>query len=159
VVQLKDVDYDSCTIAKKLTSVAGTPISEKYTLNETHVLFIAKGSNNLAVLPPQTNSRCIASSVFFVLHCDATKVLPAYLAWYINQPAAQQYLDSNKEGTYTQNISKQALLDLEIPIPTLQIQQKIIQASTLLQQEQTLLKEITSKRNLLISTKLNSLIQ
>jgi restriction endonuclease S subunit len=159
VVQLKDVDYQTVSFSTELTKVNGMPISNKYTLDQNDVLFIAKGSNNLALLAPNRSTRCVASSIFFVLRCDTTKILPGYLVWYINQPEAQQYFASNKEGTYTPNIGKQVLLDLDVPVVPLDIQAKIIQANTLLQKEKALLKEITTKRNLLITEKLNSLIQ
>lgn len=159
IVQLKDVDYNSLSINTDLTCVDSSSIKEKYTLVPQDVLFISKGSNNLALMAPKNNKRCIASSVFFVLRCSQDWLLPEYLAWYLNQPMAQNHFASNTEGTYTQNISKLSLLDLEIAFPTLDNQQKIVQAANLLQHEQNILAQIKEKRQTQISYQLNQLIK
>ena len=74
------------------------------------------------------------------------RVLPEYLCWYINAPATQAQLAALAEGTSVRMISAEALKALDIPLPSLAAQQRIVQAAVLAEQEQTLLAQIATLR-------------
>ena len=80
------------------------------------------------------------------------KVLPEYLNWYISQRDAQIFLTSRAKGTVQKMISKQAIEDLEVALPTLEKQKNIVELATLIAREQTLLHTLADKREQYIST-------
>ncbi len=58
-------------------------------LTKDDVLLMAKGVNNLALAyNPDTYSALIPSTAFLIIKASGSGVLPSYIAWYINQPAA-----------------------------------------------------------------------
>ncbi len=159
IVQLKDIDYDRLQILPELTQVEGSKINDRYILRHNDVLFIAKGSNNFAIVYKDIGNRTVASSVFFVIRCGGDWLLPDYFAWYLNQTEAQNYFRSTMEGTYTHNISKTALLELEIVCPSLEVQSKIAATDKLLKKELEILTTIKSKRKQIIDYQLTSLLK
>ncbi len=83
---------------------------------------------------------------------ESKQVLPHYLNWYINQRTAQVYLNSRAKGTVQKMISKQALEDLEVSLPSLEKQKAIVELGALFAHEQTLLHRLSEKREQYIST-------
>jgi len=75
-------------------------------------------------------------SIFYL--SGQTAVLPEYIAWYLNRPTTRNLLESMAQGTSLPTINIRDLGDLEIPIPPLDVQQKIAQIVYLLQQERIL---------------------
>jgi restriction endonuclease S subunit len=80
------------------------------------------------------------------------RVLPEYLNWYISQRDAQIFLTSRAKGTVQKMISKQAIEDLEVALPSLEKQKNIVELATLSAREQTLLQQLSDKREQYIST-------
>lgn len=74
-------------------------------------------------------------------------VLAVYLNWFINQPTAQAYLASHARGTSVSMINKQALEEMEIAVPPLERQKKIVELAELTATEQQLLRRLAEKRN------------
>jgi len=85
------------------------------------------------------------------------KVLPEYLNWYISQRDAQIFLTSRAKGTVQKMISKQAIEDMEVALPSLGKQKNIVELATLSAREQALLHALADKRDQYISTVLMQL--
>jgi len=122
-------------------------ISEKHLLKDGDVLFAAKGTKNFAAVFENHNKPAVASTSFFVIRLTDRKLLPHYLAWFLNNDATQSLLKGQATGTSIPSISKQVLADLEIPVPALEIQEAIIQLSKLLSKEKELKQRIESLRD------------
>ena len=84
-------------------------------------------------------------------------VLPEYLNWYISQRDAQIFLTSRAKGTVQKMISKQAIEELEVALPSLEKQKNIVELTTLSAREHTLLHTLADKREQYISTVLMQL--
>jgi restriction endonuclease S subunit len=94
----------------------------------------------------------VASSNFYILRINCKDVLPEYVGWYLNQPAAQEYLRSRSQGTYIALITKADIGEMEVPIPPLSVQQQVVRVASLRRAEQDLLRQLESKRDALIQT-------
>ena len=93
-------------------------ISQKHLLSQGDILFAAKGTKNFAAVFEKHNLPAVASTSFFVIRLISHKVLPEYLAWFLNTPQTQSLLKSQAMGTSIPSISKQVMEALEIPIPS-----------------------------------------
>lgn len=90
-------------------------------------------------------------SHFFVLKIKDKQILPDYLAWYINQPPAQEYLHINaRQGTHMPLIPMSAFKGLTVEIPSVETQRSIVELSGLMGQEKKLLARLEEKRSRLI---------
>lgn len=121
-------------------------ISEKHLLKDGDVLFAAKGTKNFAAVFENHNEPSVASTSFFVLRPTDKKVLPDYLAWFLNSHSTQTLLKSQAIGTSIPSISKQVLENLEIAVPSIEIQKAILQITKLRKKEKALKQQIETLR-------------
>jgi len=158
VIQMRDLGENYSSISTGLTRIVSGKISSRTYLKSGDVLVVAKGSNNFAIMYDLDLPKAIASSAFFVLRPDHDKVIPAYLAWYINQPPVQQFLKGNMAGTYVPNINKSTMEAIIIALPSRSIQEKIVEVDRLRKKEQALVNQITEKRGLAIRAALLDIV-
>lgn len=121
-------------------------ISQKHLLKNGDVLFAAKGTKNFATVFENFNEPSVASTSFFVLRPTDKKVLPDYLAWFLNSHSTQTLLKGQAIGTSIPSISKQVLENLEIPIPDIKTQKAIVEISKLRNKEKSLKQKIEALR-------------
>ncbi len=151
VIQMKNVDYKNYSIDQRITLIDSGKLKSKVSLVKNDILFVAKGSNNCAVEYVLDLPQAIASSAFFIIRPDRDKVVPTYLAWYINQPPVQQYLKENIVGTYTPSINKSVIENIMISLPEKSIQEKIATIDQLRKKEFLLMEQISQKRDAVIN--------
>lgn len=125
-------------------------IPHKHLLNGGDVLFAAKGAKNFAACFFGLNYPAVASTSFFVIRLHDNKILPEYLAWYLNQPSNLEKLKSGAVGTSIVSITKDVLGNLEIAIPEIGVQKKVLMISALQQREKTLKQQINSLNDIII---------
>lgn len=134
-------------------------ISEKHLLRDGDVLFAAKGTKNFAAVYEDHNKPAVASTSFFVLRLTDHKVLPEYLAWFLNSHSAQAMLKGQAIGTSIPSISKQVLEDLEITLPSIDRQKTILQITMLRNKEKALKQEMETLREKLIQQQIINAIK
>ena len=117
-------------------------ISEKHLLKEGDVLFAAKGTKNFAAVFENHNEPSVASTSFFVIRPTDKKVLPQYLAWFLNNHNSQTLLKGQAIGTSIPSISKHVLENLEITVPNIETQKVILQINKLRNKEKSLKQKI-----------------
>jgi len=150
-LQAKHFDENGNLIAKLHPDLFYSYVSIKHLLLPGDVLFAAKGAKNFAAVYEIHNVPAVASTSFFVIRLQDETVLPEYLAWFMNHPDTQAFLKANAYGTAMASISKAFLMEMEIPIPSLQIQLKILKISDLRKREKYLIQQIVTSKDQLIN--------
>jgi len=102
------------------------------------VLFISRGTRNIAVEIETVPENTITTATFYNLRINSNGVLPAYLAWCINQRPFQMNLDEIRKGSGTPMIPRLAFSQIQIPIPSLDYQRSIIGLARLQSRERDL---------------------
>ena len=126
--------------------------TERYLVHDGDVLFRSRGDRNTAVLAQGDDSEeAVALLPLIILRADREKLLPAYLAWYINQAPAQRHFDACARGTSMRMIPRDCLATLPVPIPPLERQKLIAETATLIGEEQALSHALAEKRASLIT--------
>lgn len=121
-------------------------IPGKHLLRYGDILFAAKGTKNFATVYEKHNPPAVASTSFFVVRLTDNKVLPEYLAWFLNSQHAQLELKLKAIGTSIPSISKQVLEQLEIAIPEIEKQKAILKITKLRNKEKSLKQKIETLR-------------
>lgn len=101
--------------------------TEKHLLHTDDILFVAKGSRNIAV-HFRESFLAVASTSFFVMRINEEfkdMLLPEYITWFLNEETTQKLLKRNAKGSSILSISKVVLENLEITIPELSTQYAI----------------------------------
>ncbi len=161
-LQARHFDENGQLISLLHPDLSAESISGKHLLQHGDILFAAKGTKNFAAWYESKNLPAVASTSFFVIRLKENtidKVLPEYLAWYINQPVSQKFLKGKAMGTSIASISKAVLEELEISIPDLQTQKAILIISHLRNSEKNLKQQIEMLREKQIQQKIFNAIK
>jgi hypothetical protein len=153
VIQIRDFDDDLNLRVTGLYAVTPKGDATRYVATEGDVLFLSRGHRNYAIPIRDNLENTIAASYFFILRIKMKKVLPEYLAWYINQAPAQEYLHiMARQGTHMPLIPLSAFSDLEVELPDIATQKAIIEIGKLLEKEKKLMRELQEKRSQFIKS-------
>ena len=151
---LHQVDWSNLT---RFTPTGSTTKSE---IREGDVLFLAKGQENFACPINCVTDHVLAANSFYILRSNQATILPEYLAWWLNQKHAQEYIKLNRSGSSLPFLSVSALSRLEVPIPPIEVQRKIGELELLRKKEANLLGLYLLKKSTLIqSVCLNAIIE
>jgi restriction endonuclease S subunit len=147
VIQISNFDEGRNLNANSLISVKLDKSAGKYLVNRNDVLFLARGHRNWAAPVTVPLNDTVPVGHFFILRPKTDKVLPEYLAWYINQAPAQEFIHNiARRGSHMPLVSKSAFAGLQIELPDLRTQSAIVELSKLFGKEQELLEELQDKR-------------
>jgi len=152
---LQQSDFDGNGKLRKTAQPTIVADNPKHLLVAGDLLLASKGNNNICIVVPSIEQKCVASPSFLVIHPhDKSAILPEFVAWYLNLPTIQNTLAAQARGTSIMSISKAALGELEIPTPSIDKQKKYIELSKLQKREQELYKSIAEKRKQLLEYKM-----
>ena len=149
VVQVGDVTPDAGFSNGSLVRVCMPDVKRSQILENGDVLFISRGPRKLAISITWPVENIIATSQFFVLRPDE-KVLPEFLAWYINQRPAQRFIEEHSTGTSASLINLEAMKRLPVEAPPVETQARITKIHQLSLREKELMEAIQNKRRELI---------
>ncbi len=121
--------------------IAPPRASERYMLRPGDILFMSRGVNNYAVLLEQLPTLAIAPLSFYILKPKAG-VLPAYLSWCLNQEPVKARINSIRTGAATPLVPRDAFADIMIPLPAMNIQERIAELFYLQAREGALLRRL-----------------
>jgi restriction endonuclease S subunit len=158
VIQMKDLLDDNTVGCDGLVKIDLDAVKEHHLAQRGDLVFRSRGHvTTAAVLLEDPGKAVVAAPLLRIRVTKPDKVLPEYLNWYISQRDAQIFLTSRAKGTVQKMISKQAIEDLEVALPSLEKQKNIVDLATLSAREQTLHHTLADKREQYISTVLMQL--
>ncbi len=158
VIQMKDINSDLTIVWDGLVRVQAEKMNDSAYVNKGEVLFANRGSRNYAALVDRAVSDVIAVGNFFIVKVKIDAVLSEYLAWYLNQKRAQKYFDQHREGSYIPTMRGEWLNELDVFIPAIAVQEKVVALARLQKRELELSAAIQTKKNLLIEEIINKKI-
>jgi restriction endonuclease S subunit len=159
VIQMKDLTENDEINLSSVDRIDLADFKESHLVQSGDLVFRSRGLKVKSLIVSEQKDLLIISAPLFRVRVIDSKVLPAYLNWYINQPVAQTYLESVSEGTIQKMIGKQSLQNLPIDFPSLEIQTAIVEISGLVIQESQLYRAIADKRSKLITAHLLHLVK
>ncbi len=148
VISMKDLGQDNTVNLNKTVRIKYENMPSNQLAKVGDIIFRSRGQTNTAAIIDQEVENTIIAAPLFRIRADTQAVIPAFLLWWINQPATQAYLNSRAKGTSLKMIGKQELADLEVTLPPLEQQHKIAELFRLTQKEQRLLETIKTCRAL-----------
>jgi hypothetical protein len=124
IVQLKDAEGTSESSPIMVRNDGSK--YERYLLKQGDLLLQSRGSRHpVAVM--NTHLRGIAGSGLHVIRPTESRVVPEYLAWWLNHPVSQGKLTTElAKGTYIPFLSKRDLEGFLVPLPPLDVQSHIV---------------------------------
>ena len=155
VIQMKDLLDNNTVDCGDLVKINMDKVREHHLAQRGDLVFRSRGHvTTSAVLLEDPGKAVVAAPLLRIRVTKRDKLLSEYLNWYISQRDAQIFLTSRADGSAQKMISKQALEDLEVALPSLEKQKAIIELAALSAREQALLHALADKREQYISTAL-----
>lgn len=152
-LQLRDVGTDGEISIPNIQRYDLRQLADRYFVRGGEVLFRSRGEPNVAAAIQGPLPEPVLIIVpLVIIRPDKEKLLPEYLSWAINQPDAQRRLGAEAQGTGLRMIPMAALGNLEISVPDLPTQKRIVDLSYLAQREGKLLRQLAGLREQLAST-------
>jgi len=146
-VQMKDVDVDAGVGWSDVTRTSLAGRKEPDWLQAGDVLFVSKGTRFYAVCIDEPPLRAVCSPHFFHLRVPPHgPLVPAFLAWQINQPPFQRQLQQAAEGSSQLSIRRPVLESLTLSAPPLSDQHRIVELVELARQERRALQRLIQNR-------------
>lgn len=151
-MQLRDVAADGTPPGPHFQRYMLGQLAGRYFVTGGEVVFRPRGEPSSAVaIDDDLQEPVLVISPLVILRPRAHCLLPAYLVWAINQPDAQRRLGAEAQGTSLRMIPMKALERLEIAVPDLATQRRIVELDALARQEGRLLRELATHRERLSS--------
>ena len=156
VIQGRDVDATRLRIASSAAAFArisarGIRNLAEHTLASADIILMARGPRNYAVpVGHELPAPSIVSGSFHVLRPDEKRVIPAFLAWLLNQERAQTFLRINNSGTTIPMITLDVLRALPVLLPSLALQRHVAELNALVEHEHNLMTQLTIARRELL---------
>lgn len=150
LLQIRDFNDERTEInVRKVARIAPGSISEDQVLREGDVVFLSKGAKNFAFAPAELPRPALAASYFFILR-PGDALAPEYLAWYLNLESTKNLLRKYAtQGAHMPVVRKDVLEALEVPVPDLVTQRKIVALAELAARQEELLTELAERKKAL----------
>ncbi len=144
-VRIGDISQDGELLTEDLVRIEPqASVSEAAFLRPGDVLFPNRGTRTTALVYRLDRPRTLVGAQFFVVRPDVGRVLPEYLAWFLRTEEAAHYFEGRRKGSYVQIIQRSDLAELELPVPPLALQHKIVEAAELALRERILAERLTA---------------
>lgn len=127
VIQIRDVTRVGLNSCDDFVATEVEGRKEPDWVLDQDVLFVARGAHAYSALVTKPPARTVCSQHIYVIRVKAPEsLLPAFLAWQLNQPPAQRYLRQSAEGSHQLSIRRTVLELTEIRIPPIKQQRAAV---------------------------------
>ncbi|MFN3890748.1 MAG: restriction endonuclease subunit S [Beijerinckiaceae bacterium] len=151
-IQLRDISPAGLVDPERLMRVQLEDLADRYFVRAGDVVFRSRGERNTAsALDERLQEPALAVLPLMVLRPKHNVVTPAYLAWAINQPPAQRHFDIAARGTNIRMIPRSSLDDLELDVPDIETQERIVAIDALAERERELTQLAAETRRKMMS--------
>lgn len=154
-LQVNNYDKENNTILFSNPTLDLNSKTQNHLLYEGDILLAAKGSSNFCVVFHSGKGKAVASSSFLVIRITRPEILfPDFLCWILNREDTMSFIKANAIGTSIPSISKTLIEDLDIDVPSMEVQSKIVSIACLQEREKQLYEAIQILRKKLIQKQL-----
>lgn len=120
--------------------------SDALLLRKGDVLFPNRGTRRTAFAFPEGQPPTLVGSQFFIIRLKNETIMPEYLAWFLRSSGASSHFKARRKKALVQTIEKRDLEEIEIPVPALITQAKIVELDALALRENELSEKIQELR-------------
>lgn len=128
-------------------------------LRPGQVILAGKGLRHFAWAYQEAFGPAVASSSFYVLTLHTELILPDYCSMILNTAPRVRALERMAIGTSVPVIPKRELLDLELPVPSLERQAQLVTLDNLQRRRRGLYHELAQRQYELDRAALTQLLQ
>lgn len=148
IIQMRNVDAASGVTWSEVQRVELPSKRPPAILAVGDILFTTRGARNFALALDVVEGEAVCSPHFFVIRVyDGDQLDPQFLAWQINQRAAQEYFQREATGSHILNIRREVIESLQVAVPPLDTQRTIVALANTARAERAALIQLIDNRN------------
>ncbi len=158
-VTLKSFNRNGCLSVKYLDNFTSKEQINKNYLTQYNDILVRLREPNIAVLIDEDNINLLIPSLVATVRVDSDSVDSKFLTYYLNSTTAKRALKSSITGTAINMIKTKELEDLEIKLPSLEEQKKIVKFLDLTNKEIDLLEELKNQKEKYYAEVFNNILK
>ncbi len=161
LVQMKDLTENNTIDLKNAIIIEDEGFKKHHILKKGDLVFRTRGQIfNSAILENEPENLVIVSGPLLKIRItEPQNILPEYINCYISLNKTQSYIMSRvKVSSVSGMITKNAVEDIELEIPSVQKQRTVIEIHGLSKKENILMKDLINKKDKFYKALLNNYI-
>ena len=158
-VTLKSFNRNGSLSVEYLDDFTAKEEIKKNYLTQYNDILVRLREPNIAVLIDENNIDLLIPSVVATIRIDSDSVDSKFLTYYLNSTTAKRALNSSITGTAINMIKTKELEDLQIKLPSLEEQKKIVEFLDLTNKEIDLLEELKNQKEKYYSEVFNNILK
>jgi len=158
-VTLKSFNRNGCLSVKHLDNFTSKEKINKNYLTQYNDILVRLREPNIAVLIDEDNTGLLISSLVATIRVNSDSVDSRFLTYYLNSQVVKRALNSSITGTAINMIKTKELEDLEIKLPSLEEQKKIVEFLDLTNKEIDLLRSLKTEKEKYYAEVFNNILK
>lgn len=159
VLQIRDVRGRSIVLTQDLVRIVWEGKGSPPVLQPDDVVLTSRGEHHTAAIF-EGGEPVLPSSQLLVLKVKSVEVLPGYLCWFINHAeSARRHIETNLTGSSMPALGKPAVAAMQVQLPSLEVQHRIVAIQRLADEEARLLDELKRNREQLLKAIFKELLE
>lgn len=145
ILTLKSFDYDGLLNIDELDSFDSIEmIDDKYITKKGDVIIRLSYPNTAISIKNEIG--LLIPSLFAVIRLISKSILPEYLSLYLNSDAMRKFYSINSVGSVVKIVKTSALRDIELDVPEIMRQKKVIELYDLMIKEKRLYEDLKNEK-------------
>ncbi len=158
-VTLKSFNRNGCLSVKHLDNFISKEQINKNYLTQYNDILVRLREPNIAVLIDEDNTDLLIPSLVATIRIDSDSVNSKFLTYYLNSTTVKRALKAHITGTAINMIKTKELEDLEIQLPSIEEQKKIVEFLDLTSKEMNLLEELKKEKRKYYAEVFNNILK
>ena len=128
-------------------------------LQNDDILFVAKGFRFFAALYKKEIGNAVASSIFYILRVDQSRIIPEYLVSVLNLPKNLMYFQQSASGSSIPSIRKNELEDFSLNLISIEEQRSVVALQELYFNDIKITEALIKEKKALFQTTISKIIK
>ncbi len=122
-------------------------VARALTIEEGDLIVGARGAETVVCVANDAILGAFISVDLYLVRPNRAIVDPQFLAAFLEQPSTQMIFTVNKQGTSLSRLPKEALENIQVPVPSMPSQRRIAELAQSVQEENRLLKRLAELKS------------
>jgi restriction endonuclease S subunit len=158
VVQIRDLRRCLWIASDQLSRIERPKEKSVAPARPGDILLPARGEHYHAAIL-QGDEPAIATNQLYILEPKSKRVNTEFLGWYLNQRAAQHYFKTHRSGSNISMLNITSLGALPVPLPTIDIQDKIVRLYRTWIKERAITESLLNNREIQLTAIFQRLLE
>ncbi|WP_374718038.1 restriction endonuclease subunit S [Neobacillus sp.] len=148
LLSLKNISEDGTILNESFDEFISNEVLEEHYFTKEGDVLIRLSQPYTAVYIDKEQTGLLVPSYFAIIKVDEKKVLPQYVAWYLNTPNVKKELERSQAGSRIPSTNQHTIKKIPIVLPPISKQKVLIELYQLHHREKLLYKKLIEEKEL-----------